>query len=360
MLAGVGAPFAPRRRNVLSNRTLRHAFPGYFALVMATGIVSLAQYAQGDRWFAEALFVVNVVAYVLLVVAGIARIAETPRTVARELADHVKGPSFLTIVAGTCVLGVQFAALHEWRGAALATWIASIVLWFVLIYGFFAAVTIAEPKPRLEHGLDGSWLLVTVATEAVAVLGTEVAPSLALRDVAMFACLGFFLAGAMLYVLVIGLILFRWTFRTMDAQMLTPTYWINMGAVAITTLAGARLVDVAGHFAFLAGIEHFVAGFTLFFFATATWWIPLLVIVFVWRHVHRRVPIRYDPHYWSLVFPLGMYSAATDAYARADRLDFLLPLAQAMAWVSLAAWLLTAAGLAHRVLTMGRRVSAWH
>jgi tellurite resistance protein TehA-like permease len=344
--------------NALSNPSFREAFPGYFAFVMATGIVSLAQDAQGDRRIALALFVVNIVAYALLVAAGIARIATTPRRVARELADHVKGPSFLTIVAGTCVLGVQFTALHGWHQAAFAAWVAGIVLWFVLTYGFFAAVTITEPKPRLEHGLDGSWLLVTVATEAVAVLGTEVAPTLEHGDVAMFASLGFFLAGAMLYVLVIGLILFRWTFRTMDAQMLTPTYWINMGAVAITTLAGARLVDVAGQFPFLAGIEHFVAGFTLFFFATATWWIPLLVIVFVWRHVYRRVPLRYDAHYWSLVFPLGMYSAATDAYARADGLDFLLPLAQAMGWVSFFAWLLAAVGLAHRLLVSGNRLSA--
>jgi tellurite resistance protein TehA-like permease len=237
------------------------------------------------------------------------------------------------------------------RGAALAAWIASIVLWFVLIYGFFAAVTIAEPKPRLEHGLDGSWLLVTVATEAVAVLGSQVAPGLAHPDIAMFASLVFFLAGAMLYVLVIGLILFRWTFRTMDAQMLTPTYWINMGAVAITTLAGAYLVDAAKDFAFLANIEHFVAGFTLFFFATATWWIPLLVVVFAWRHLRRHTPIRYDTAYWSLVFPLGMYSAATHAYAEADGLAFLLPLARAFAWVSLVAWLATALGFAHAVVT---------
>jgi tellurite resistance protein TehA-like permease len=325
---------------------------------MATGIVSLAQDAQGDARVAEALFVVNLVGYALLVAAGALRIAREPRVLARELADHVKGPSFLTIVAGTCVLGVQFVALHDWREAALAAWVAGLMLWFVLIYGFFAAVTITEPKPRLEHGLDGSWLLATVATEAVAVLGTYVAPTLPHADVAMFACLGFFLAGAMLYILVIGLILFRWTFRTMDARMLTPTYWINMGAVAITTLAGARLVDAARDFAFLAGIEHFVAGFTLFFFATATWWIPLLVVLFAWRHVHRRTPIRYDPQYWSLVFPLGMYSAATYAYARADDLGFLLPLAQVMAWLSLVAWLLTALGLVHRLLKAPRRLSA--
>jgi len=143
-------------RNALSNPTLRYAFPGYFALVMATGIVSLAQHAQGDRRFAEALFVVNVVAYALLAVAGIARIAEAPRSVARELADHVKGPSFLTIVAGTCVLGVQFVALHEWREAALVTWIASIVLWFVLIYGFFYAVMFLNVEQQAMQPLNHS------------------------------------------------------------------------------------------------------------------------------------------------------------------------------------------------------------
>jgi tellurite resistance protein TehA-like permease len=352
-------PAAPRDPvHALSARSLRHAFPGYFALVMATGIVSLAQAVQGDTAFAEALFAVNLVAFALLVLAGVARVVREPRAVARELADHVKGPSFLTIVAGTCVLGVQFVTLHGWRGAALVAWIASLVLWFALIYAFFAAVTIVEPKPRLEHGLDGSWLLATVATEAVAVLGVEVAPSLPRHDIAMFACLGLFLAGAMLYVLVIGLILFRWTFRTMDAQMLTPTYWINMGAVAITTLAGAHLAAAARDFAFLAAIEHFVAGFTLFFFATATWWIPLLVIVFAWRHLHRRTPIRYDPQYWSLVFPLGMYSVATDAYARSNGLEFLLPLARACAWVALVVWLLTAFGLLHRLVGARTSLSA--
>jgi tellurite resistance protein TehA-like permease len=324
---------------------------------MATGIVSLAQHDQGDARVADALFFINLAACAWLVAAGVVRIARSPREVARELADHVRGPSFLTIVAGVCVLGAQCLALHDWRGAATFACGASLVLWCVLIYGFFALVTIVEPKPRLEHGLDGSWLLATVATEAVAVLGSQVAPGLAQPAIAMFVCLVFFLAGAMLYVLVIGLILFRWTFRTMDAQALTPTYWINMGAVAITTLAGAHLVDASPEFAFLGNIEHFVAGFTLFFFATATWWIPLLVVVFAWRHLQARTPIRYDAAYWSLVFPLGMYSAATHAYAEADALPFLLPLARAFAWLSLAAWLATALGFAHAAVTT-LRVSA--
>jgi tellurite resistance protein TehA-like permease len=325
---------------------------------MATGIVSLAMNAQGLGLVARVLFAINVVAYAVFWLAGFARIAYAPRTVVRELADHVTGPAFLTIVAGTCVLGVQCAELAGWRVAAGALWMLGLVLWLALIYAFFAAVTIIEPKPRLEHGLDGSWLLATVSTEAVAVLGTVVADQFARPDVVIFTCLVLFLAGAMLYILVVGLIFFRWIFRPMGVHTLTPTYWINMGAVAITTLAGARLIDTSADYAFVASIEHFLAGFTLFFWATGSWWIPLLVAVFAWRHLHQRTPIRYDPQYWSLVFPLGMYSVATYAYARGNRLEFLYPLARYAGYVSLVAWLLTAAGLVHRLLQRRAEPSA--
>ncbi|MCB8923989.1 MAG: C4-dicarboxylate ABC transporter, partial [Ardenticatenaceae bacterium] len=41
-------------------------FPGYFALVMATGIVSIAAFLLGMSVIARALLFVNVVAYVIL------------------------------------------------------------------------------------------------------------------------------------------------------------------------------------------------------------------------------------------------------------------------------------------------------
>ena len=336
--------------------SLRQAFPGGFAFVMATGIVSVAMHEVGLPAVAHLLFGLNIAAYVALWVAGALRIAHSPLAVAASLADHVRGPAFLTIVAATCVLGVQCEELASANAIAVALWIVGLIAWVVLIYAFFAAVTVREPKPSLEHGLDGSWLLATVSTESLAVLGTMVAGDFARSDVAIFACLAFFLAGAMLYVLVIGLIFFRWTFRPMGAHMLTPTYWINMGAVAITTLAGARLIDDGIRYPFLADIHHFLSGFTLFFWATGTWWIPLLIVVFAWRHLHQRVPIRYDPQYWSLVFPLGMYSVATHAYAQGNGLGFLYPLANAAAYFALLAWLLTAAGLVHRLLS--RRTEA--
>jgi tellurite resistance protein TehA-like permease len=81
---------------------------------------------------------------------------------------------------------------------------------------------------------------------------------------------------------------------------------------------------------------------TLFVWSAATFWLPFLVGMTLWRYVVRRDRFRYDPGLWGMVFPLGMYSACTFALARAEKLAFLEPLSQAFAFIALAAWLLVA------------------
>ena len=106
------------------------------------------------------------------------------------------------------------------------------------------------------------------------VLGTLVAPALAVTELVLFVAFAMYLVGAMLYMLFITLILYRWMFFSMPAETLMPTYWINMGALAITTLAGSRLLLVADTWTLLHELRPFLKGFTLFFWATGTWWIP--------------------------------------------------------------------------------------
>ncbi|MEO6929672.1 MAG: tellurite resistance/C4-dicarboxylate transporter family protein [Casimicrobiaceae bacterium] len=329
------------------------AFPSSFAMVMATGIVSMALHLLGHDVAARALFALNLAAYALLWAAGAWRVARRGHDVLTELADHVRGPQFLTIVAATNVLGVQCARLTQWNTAAAVLWIFGVAVWALLIYGFFAMVTVSSTKPTLQQGLGGSWLLVTVSTESVSLLGTLVAPQFARPDGVLFASLAFFLAGGMLYILVIALMFFRWMFLPMHAHTLTPPSWINMGAVAITSLAGARLLEAAPGDSFVAGIAPFLGGFTLFFWATATWWILLLVLVFSWRRLQQRTPVHYDPQYLSMVFPLGTYSVATWIYAESARLLFLLPLARAFGYVAAATWVLTLVGMLHRTSRRG-------
>jgi tellurite resistance protein TehA-like permease len=109
------------------------------------------------------------------------------------------------------------------------------------------------------------------------------------------------------------------------------------------------LVENGGAVPFLAELVPFLKGFTLLFWATATWWIPMLGILGYWRHVTRRFALVYDPLYWGAVFPLGMYTVATIHVAHVTRLSFLLWIPHAFAYVALFAWILASAGLVRRL-----------
>jgi len=333
---------------------VKNFFPGYFALVMATGIVSLAWHLQGFNTAAKILFWINVAAYLFLWLITLLRWVRFRAELIKDLVSHARGATFLTIVAATCVLGKQFVLLSPLASVAAGLWIVALLLWVVLIYSFFTIITLIEPKPKLETAINGSWLLVVVATESLCTLGTIVAPQFQRSDLVLFIALAAYVLGAMFYIILITLILYRWFFRSMEANMLTPPYWINMGALAITTLAGARLISAAPNASILEPFIPFVLGFTMFFWSTATWWIPLLVVVGIWRHAFQRLPLSYDPQYWSLVFPLGMYSVATFVFADATQLTFLRPISFLFAVISAGAWLITSFGLLHQVSRTSR------
>jgi tellurite resistance protein TehA-like permease len=159
----------------------------------------------------------------------------------------------------------------------------------------------------------------------------------------------------MLYLWLIALIFYRIMFRPLTAAELTPPYWINMGAMAISTLGGVSLVSAARGAELLVELIPFLKGLTLMFWATATWWLPLLLMLGIWRHVVKRFPLTYDHGYWGAVFPLGMYSVCTLRLGREFGVPFLTPLGEAFAWVGLAAWTATAIGLAHRLLAPRNR-----
>jgi tellurite resistance protein TehA-like permease len=340
-----------RTKNGKIGNAAANLFPGYFALVMATGIISIAAHLLDMQSLAWGLLALNLVMYVVLWVLLLIRLIRFFPRIKADITDHVRGPGFFTTVAGTCVFGSQLVIVAGQYEAAGVLWLVGLLLWGIIMYTFFTFVTVRENKPPLESGLNGTWLIAAVATQSVSVLGTLLANHFEpYREPLLFFTLCMFLLGCMLYLLLITLIFYRFTFFNLTTATLTPPYWINMGAVAITTLAGARLILAAPDWSLLGEILQFLKGFTLFFWAAGTWWIPLLFILGFWRHVYKRFPLVYDPQYWGMVFPLGMYTVCTFQLSKAINFQSLLLIPRWFIYIALAAWLATFVGLIHSLL----------
>jgi tellurite resistance protein TehA-like permease len=326
---------------------VKHLSPAYFALVMATGVVSIAAWDFQLPVLAMGLFAFNLVAYAVVASLTALRAIRYPRLFFADMTDHRLGPGFFTAVAGSCILGTQFLLMLHSLAAAIVFLALGTVLWIGLTYTIFTALTVKREKPPLEKGLTGAWLIAVVATQSIAVLAALIARDWPqpLRLELNFFALSMWLWGGMFYIWIISLIFYRYTFFIFSPGDLTPPYWINMGAMAISTLAGARLVQNTPDAPFLASLLPFIKGFTVFYWATGTWWIPMLLVLGVWRHLIQRFPLRYDPLYWGAVFPLGMYTVATMQMATALDLPFLAPLSPVAFVAALVAWMLACAGL---------------
>jgi len=325
--------------------------PAYFGMVMATGIVSIAAHRLGMSWIALPLFWLNVGAYLILLLLNLIRVALFPGHFFGDMVDHQRGPGFFTLVAGSCLLGSQFVLIAQNYRMGIYLWALALALWIGLTFTIFAAFTVKENKPTLEKGISGAWLLAVVATQSIAALGALIAAhwqqpyKLELN----FFALSMWLWGGMLYIWMISLIFYRYTFFKLAPDDLAPPYWINMGAMAISTLAGSLLIINSPDAPFIKSLAPFLKGFTVFYWATGTWWIPMLIVLVLWRHVYKRFPLTYDPLYWGAVFPQGMYTVCTLEMAHAMDLKFLYVIPRYFIYIALLAWLIVFIGLVRSI-----------
>jgi tellurite resistance protein TehA-like permease len=324
-------------------------------MVMATGIVSIACQLLDLHLIGRILFWLNILFYVVLCALTFVRCVRYPKRLQADLLHHGRSVGFFTTVAGTCVLGSQFLIVGRLWSIAALLWSLGIILWVILTYGIITILTVKISKPGLAEGINGGWLLPVVAAQSVAVLGAQLAGGFTPdhQPHVLLFCLIVWLGAGMLYVWIISLIFYRYTFFTISPSDLAPPYWINMGAVAISTLAGTMLLAAAQHSLLLTELVPFIKGLTLLFWATATWWIPMLITLGIWRHVYSRFPLRYDPLYWGAVFPLGMYTACTIRLTQVMHTEILFVIPRVFIWVALAAWGLTLVGLLHQLVVRG-------
>ncbi len=93
---------------------------------------------------------------------------ETMVPVDRE-AEEPLGAGFFTVLAGACLIGVQFLSIARSEVVAASFLAVGVALWAGLTYTIFTAFTVKRDKPSLKDGISSLWLVAVVAAQSIAV-----------------------------------------------------------------------------------------------------------------------------------------------------------------------------------------------
>jgi len=281
---------------------------------MGTGIVSVALSLDGRAVLSRVLLGLAAGAWVALAAPLAARARDNRAGIRRDAGL----PASLTAVAGTAVVGTGVLSL-DWKGVAIVLLAVAVALWAALL------------PSVLRHWrtpTSGASLMVTVSTESLAVLMAGLAAGERRR----------WLLVAALVPLGLGLALYVYAIARFDLRELAAgagDHWITGGALAISTLAAARIALSAA--AVHDGLQSPLEDVSIVLWALTLCWLPPLVVA------EARFPrLRYDLRRSATVFPLGMYAACSFAVSSAIGSGPIRSFASAWVWVAFAVWAVVA------------------
>lgn len=339
---------------VRAEQVLAELSPGYFALVMGTGIVSIGLRMAGADGAALALLVLAAVAALVLSVLYLLRWIRHRERMRADAKNPEIAFGYFTIVAAAGVLAVGLQ--QEGLGAASAGLLGiAAAIWIVLGYVLPWQVLMARDGEPILARTNGSWFIWSVASQSLAVGLSGLTPATpALADLLGLLTVMAWSVGTVLYIGIAVLVILRIVHHGITPQQFEPTYWVAMGALAISVVAGAGIFAM-GSVPMVDAARGFIGGTVVIVWCFALWLVPLLVGAGLWRHLFHRVPLRYTPSLWSIVFPLGMFAVASLRLGRVEGLPLVEGVGDVGLAVAVIAWVLVATGLVTTVVRMLQR-----
>ncbi len=312
------------------DRVLSGVPPASGAVVMGTGIVSVALSLGGRELLSRLLLIVTGAVWVALAVLLAVRAARDRARLRRD----VQTPAAFTAVAGTAVFGTRLTSLGwSWAGGVLL--VLALVLWLGLL------------GPVLRHFTTptvGASFVLIVGTESLAVL----AATLALQKRA-----GWLLAAS-LVPFALGLGFYAFVASRFDIRQLAAghgDHWVTGGALAICTVTAGRITLAAERLELSDGAVGALRDLSVALWVLALLWLPVLLVAEV-----RWPRMSYDVRRWSTVFPVGMYAACSFVVGAVASVPAITSFARVWLWVAVAVWAVVACGLARSAAdTLGRR-----
>ncbi len=330
-------------------------------MVMATGIVAAGLRLEGWRAASAALVAIAAAVWAAAVAACVVQLAARRARIGEPATAAF---AWYAVVAACVVLGIDLRTLgFADLAAALAA--AALVAWLAGTWLIPARLVSAglrqRPARAIPDGVNGTWYLWPVATQALAIAAAfgvadgdlPPGPGALLAIVAWSA-------GVLLYIGTTILVVIRLAVAGPGPTGTRVAYWVAMGAAAISVLAAASVLRVPRTSAVTAASPA-VADIALALWYLASGLYPVLATLTALWWLRSGRPLRYLPATWMIIFPLGMYAAASWRLGAAAGLPVVHGVGSVTGWPAALAWILTATALAlPAARRLGRAVQpAW-
>lgn len=356
-----------KRCAVIIKNGIKNLHPANFAMVMATGIISIAFEIIAFPIIAKALLALNLILYFSLCVTLIARALFFLPNLITDFRNLRHAFLFLTFVVGTNTIGMQLIIFYQATELAIILWFIALTGWLTCIYFIFLDFISLQEKSTPSETVNGTTLLIVVSIVSLVLLGIHLLDATGIdANYAFYFLLGLWILSFILYLIIAVLLLKLLFFRRFELDNWNAPYWICMGAAAIITLAGSEFTIRMPISPAWESIQITVLWMTVFAWGIGTLWIPYLLLMdtrqFTHMDIETSAPVwikifpwsrlafgnqyhAYEPSSWSRVFPMGMYMASTLFLVKTTNLDSLAIIPQYWGWFALLTWTLTFIGM---------------
>jgi C4-dicarboxylate transporter/malic acid transport protein len=352
------AGFKPFSHLQHPREVIRQFTPNWFAATMGTGVLALALAqlpgeSAGLHAIAEALWLFNIVLFVLFTALYAAR-----WTLFFDEARRIFGHSTVSMFFGTIPMGLA-TIINGFLVFGLPRWgdgvihVAEVLWWLDVAMSVACGVLIPYMMfTRQEHSIDqmtAVWLLPVVAAEVAAASGGLLAPHLADAHSQLVVLVTSYVLWAFSLPVafsILTILLLRMALHKLPHENMAASSWLALGPIGTGALGMLLLgADAPAIFAAngLPGIGEIaaglglVAGITLWGFGL--WWMLIAVLITV-RYL--RVGIPFNLGWWGFTFPLGVYSLATLKLASTLSLTFFSALGCVLVVLLAVMWLIVA------------------
>ena len=258
---------------------------------------------------------------------------------------------FPTMPVGGLVLGTNFLLIgkdffsHEnivFIGNLL--WLNGVIL--CLIFGVLVTYNMIVKEKIEPEFINFSWYIPPVATIVVPLLGNMVARSYLNTNIEYarainFTDIIFFGIGLSLFILLNSILLNRFIVNKLPGSVATPTFWIILGPIGVSTLSLLGIADVSASLNIIesTGLE------TINFMGAIFWsfgvWAFLLVVLITLKYLKSERNIPFTLSWWAFIFPLAAYTLSSYSIYEYCKVEYVYWYTIALAKLLTFLWILT-------------------